>query len=202
MNTENKNPSGKKTWSNYYWFYYKWHIFFIIFFGIAIAICTAQCASRITPDCYILFNSNIFISDQELNSTADEVEKYIDDINDDGKVEITAINCTYPKGNQTRKAQVNQQAVLQMQSNDTHIWIVDQKGIELYLLNEDIDIFAKSDNFDNYENMALSVENIPCLKWLNQNDEGNKYYLLARKDKNGKITDVAKKIINKITKIK
>lgn len=198
MDIKNTNEKGKKTWSNYYWFYYKWHIFFIALFGLAIIICTAQCAARVTPDCYVLFNSNIFISDQELNSTADELEKYIDDINGDGKIEITAINCTYPKGNETRKAQVNQQAVLQMQSDNTHIWVVDEKGIELYLQNDDIDIFASYKCFDSYNKMALSVENIPALKWLNENNQGNKFYILARKDKSGEITDVSKKIISNI----
>ena len=201
MNTNNTPvETGKKTWKNYYWFYYKWHIFFTLFFGIAIAICITQCATKVDPDCYILFNSNIFISDQQLNETADDLEQYIDDINGDEKVELIAINCTYPKGNQTRMTQVNQLAVLQMQSEDTHIWIVDKKGIELYLQNPDIDIFATYDNFDLFDNRAVSVSKIKSLNWLNDNSEGNEYYLLARKDKEGNITSVAKQFIENLMK--
>lgn len=201
MNTNNTPvETGKKTWKNYYWFYYKWHIFFTLFFGIAIAICVTQCATKVDPDCYILFNSNIFISDQQLNETADDLEQYIDDINGDEKVELIAINCTYPKGNQTRMTQVNQLAVLQMQSEDTHIWIVDKKGIELYLQNPDIDIFATYDNFDLFDNRAVSVSKIKSLNWLNDNSEGNEYYLLARKDKEGNITSVAKQFIENLMK--
>ena len=201
MNTNNTPvETGKKTWKNYYWFYYKWHIFFTLFFGIAIAICITQCATKVDPDCYILFNSNIYISDQQLNETADDLEQYIDDINGDEKVELIAINCTYPKGNQTRMTQVNQLAVLQMQSEDTHIWIVDKKGIELYLQNPDIDIFATYDNFDLFDNRAVSVSKIKSLNWLNDNSEGNEYYLLARKDKEGNITSVAKQFIENLMK--
>lgn len=201
MNTNNTPvETGKKTWKNYYWFYYKWHIFFTLFFGIAIAICITQCATKVDPDCYILFNSNIFISDQQLNETADDLEQYIDDINGDEKVELIAINCTYPKGNQTRMTQVNQLAVLQMQSEDTHIWIVDKKGIELYLQNPDIDIFATYDNFDLFDNRAVSVSKIKSLNWLNDNSEGNEYYLLARKDKEGNITSVAKQFVENLMK--
>ena len=201
MNTNNTPvETGKKTWKNYYWFYYKWHIFFTLFFGIAIAICITQCATKVDPDCYILFNSNIFISDQQLNETADDLEQYIDDINGDEKVELIAINCTYPKGNQTRMTQVNQLAVLQMQSEDTHIWIVDKKGIELYLQNPDIDIFATYDNFDLFDKRAVSVSKIKSLNWLNDNSEGNEYYLLARKDKEGNITSVAKQFVENLMK--
>ena len=201
MNTNNTPvETGKKTWKNYYWFYYKWHIFFTLFFGIAIAICVTQCATKVDPDCYILFNSNIFISDQQLNETADDLEQYIDDINGDEKVELIAINCTYPKGNQTRMTQVNQLAVLQMQSEDTHIWIVDKKGIELYLQNPDIDIFATYDNFDLFDKRAVTVSKIKSLNWLNDNSEGNEYYLLARKDKEGNITSVAKQFIENLMK--
>ena len=201
MNTNNTPvETGKKTWKNYYWFYYKWHIFFTLFFGIAIAICITQCATKVDPDCYILFNSNIFISDQQLNETADDLEQYIDDINGDEKVELIAINCTYPKGNQTRMTQVNQLAVLQMQSEDTHIWIVDKKGIELYLQNPDIDIFATYDNFDLFDKRAVTVSKIKSLNWLNDNSEGNEYYLLARKDKEGNITSVAKQFVENLMK--
>ena len=201
MNTNNTPvETGKKTWKNYYWFYYKWHIFFTLFFGIAIAICITQCATKVDPDCYILFNSNIFISDQQLNETADDLEQYIDDINGDEKVELIAINCTYPKGNQTRMTRVNQLAVLQMQSEDTHIWVVDKKGIELYLQNPDIDIFATYDNFDLFDNRAVSVSKIKSLNWLNDNSEGNEYYLLARKDKEGNITSVAKQFVENLMK--
>ena len=201
MNTNNTPvETGKKTWKNYYWFYYKWHIFFTLFFGIAIAICVTQCATKVDPDCYILFNSNIFMSDQQLNETADDLEQYIDDINGDEKVELIAINCTYPKGNQTRMTQVNQLAVLQMQSEDTHIWIVDKKGIELYLQNPDIDIFATYDNFDLFDKRAVTVSKIKSLNWLNDNSEGNEYYLLARKDKEGNITSVAKQFIENLMK--
>ncbi len=192
--------SGKKTWKNYYWFYYKWHIFFVLFFGIAIAICTVQCANKVNPDCYVLFNSNIFISDQQLDETADELEKFISDLNGDGEVAITPINCTYPKGNQTRIAQVNQLAVLQLQNPDTHIWIVDKKGIELYLNNPDIDIFAEYKSFDNYNNKALSVELIEPLKWLNNNTENNEYFLLARKESDGNITKTAKEFVDNLIK--
>lgn len=201
MNSDNhQDVAGKKTWKNYYWFYYKWHIFFALFFGIGIAICITQCATKVKPDSYILFNSNIFISDQQLNETADNVEKYIVDINGDDKVELIAINCTYPKGNQTRMAQVNQLAVLQMQSEDTNIWIVDEKGIELYLQNPDIDIFATYDSFDLYDNKAISISKIESLKWLNDNSEGNKYYLIARKGKDGNITSAAKQFVDNIIK--
>lgn len=201
MNTNNTPvETGKKTWKNYYWFYYKWHIFFTLFFGIAIAICVTQCATKVDPDCYILFNSNIYISDQQLNETADDLEQYIDDINGDEKVELIAINCTYPKGNQTRMTQVNQLAVLQMQSEDTHIWVVDKKGIELYLQNPDIDIFSTYDNFDLFDKRAVSVSKIKSLNWLNDNSEGNEYYLLARKDKEGNITSVAKQFIENLMK--
>lgn len=201
MNTNKSHEvTGKKTLKNYYWFYYKWHIFFTLFFGIAIAICITQCATKIDPDCYILFNSNLFISDQQLNETADDLEKYIDDINGDDKIEIVAVNCTYPKGNQTRMAQVNQLAVLQMQSEDTHIWVVDKKGIELYLQNTDIDIFAQYDKFNLFDNKAISVSESKSLNWLNDNNEGNEYYILARKGADGNITSVAKQFIENILK--
>lgn len=186
----------KKTWLNYYWYYYKWHIFFILFFGIGIVLCAVQCATKINPDSYVLFYSNSFSSDQQLNEIAEKMEQYIVDINDDGETLITAINCTYPQGNSTRKSRVSQQALLQIQNADTHIWVLDENGIETYLLNDNIDIFGTHPSFDGYNKMAISADKIPALKDLT--NSGKKYYLLCRKNENGKLTEQAEKILENL----
>lgn len=188
---------GTKNWKNYYWYYYKWHIFFILFFAAAIVVCATQCATKVDADCYAVCYCDTYIDDKTLEKYADVLEKYVVDADNDENKRVTFVNCTYPKNDNTTHSNANQLAMLQLQSSDTCIWILDEQGKDMYLNAENIDIFAKYDKFDCDDGYSLALEDCKELKQLNEYSE-EKLYIFARKSSDGTISEQAKSIVDGI----
>lgn len=197
-NNDREHYEGKKTWKNYYWFYYKWHMLGALFLIIAIVICTAQCVSRITPDYYVMYYSNVYISDDCLQKISNELEKVSPDFNGDGKVHVQAINCTYPGEDSGIRQSARQQAMLQMQNNDACIWVLDNAGIELYADSDEVDLFAKDKRFSEHGGRAVNTKQISAFKAI---DDEHDFYVFCRKDtKSGEIFSSADKVISALLK--
>ena len=175
---------GKKTWENYYWYYYKWHYLIIGMIVIAIIICTAQCAAKENPDYYVLFSADRYITDNALTEVTTEMEKHSEDLNGDGKVTVQAINCTYASNdeNPALKNSARQQAMLQLQSKETVIWILDDEATELYYGSDNIDIFGKSDIFSENNNHSLPVSSTCLYEILKENGLEEKLQIFCRKE--------------------
>ncbi len=105
------NETGKKTWKNYYWFYYKWHMLAALVLALTIVICTAQCVMKVDPDYYVLFYARNYYTDEALQEVTDELQKYSEDLNGDGKVKVMAVNCTFSDNDTQRINTVRQQAL-------------------------------------------------------------------------------------------
>lgn len=175
---------GKKTWENYYWYYYKWHYLIIGMIVIAIIICTAQCVSKDNPDYYVLFSADRYITDTALTEVTTEMEKHSEDLNGDGKVTVQAINCTYASNdeNPALKNSARQQAMLQLQSKETVIWILDDEATELYYGSDNIDIFGKSDIFSENDNHSIPVSSTCLYEILKENGIEGELQIFCRKE--------------------
>lgn len=174
---------GKKTWENYYWYYYKWHYLIIGMIVIAIIICTAQCVSKDNPDYYVLFSADRYITDTALTEVTTEMEKHSEDLNGDGKVTVQAINCTYAANgeNPALKNSARQQAMLQLQSKETVIWILDDEAAELYYGSDNIDIFGKSDVFSGNDNHSVPISSTCLYEIFKENGMEEELQIFCRK---------------------
>ncbi len=195
---EQTTETGKKTWKNYYWYYYKWHIFIALALVVTIVICTAQCMAKVDPDCYVLFYADKYYADEILTEVTDEIAKYATDVNGDGKISIMPVNCTFAERNTERRNLARQQAILQMTTDNTSFWVLDASGVSLYYENEGIDIFAVDDSFNCYDNHAVRAKNLEGFKKI-ESYEGREFYVFARKGKdktspNKIATDILEKI--------
>lgn len=195
------NETGKKTWKNYYWFYYKWHMLAALVLALTIVICTAQCVMKVDPDYYVLFYARNYYTDEALQEVTDELQKYSEDLNGDGKVKVMAVNCTFSNNDTQRINTVRQQALLQMTTDNTCFWVMDISGVELYYNNDDIDIFAKPTGFSQYDSHA---ENAECLKGfdiMKKLNDDSEFYVFCRKSKTGtEPNKIAADVLQKIKK--
>ncbi len=195
------NETGKKTWKNYYWFYYKWHMLAALVLALTIVICTAQCVMKVDPDYYVLFYAQNYYTDEALQEVTDELQKYSEDLNGDGKVKVMAVNCTFSNNDTQRINTVRQQALLQMTTDNTCFWVMDKSGVELYYNNDDIDIFAKPTGFSQYDSHA---ENAECLKGfdiMKKLNDDSEFYVFCRKSKTGtEPNKIAADVLQKIKK--
>lgn len=195
------NETGKKTWKNYYWFYYKWHMLAALVLALTIVICTAQCVMKVDPDYYVLFYAQNYYTDEALQEVTDELQKYSEDLNGDGKVKVMAVNCTFSNNDTQRINTVRQQALLQMTTDNTCFWVMDKSGVELYYNNDDIDIFAKPTGFSQYDSHA---ENAECLKGfdiMKKLNDDSEFYVFCRKTKTGtEPNKIAADVLQKIKK--
>lgn len=195
------NETGKKTWKNYYWFYYKWHMLAALVLALTIVICTAQCVMKVDPDYYVLFYAQNYYTDEALQEVTDELQKYSEDLNGDGKVKVMAVNCTFSNNDTQRINTVRQQALLQMTTDNTCFWVMDISGVELYYNNDDIDIFAKPTGFSQYDSHA---ENAECLKGfdiMKKLNDDSEFYVFCRKSKTGtEPNKIAADVLQKIKK--
>ena len=195
---EKQDFEGKKTWSNYYWFYYKWHIIAAIFFLTTIIVCTAQCSAKVETDYYVLFYSDNYFMDEYLDDICDKMQEYGEDLSGDGEVRVTAVNCTYNKSDTNLYNAAHQKAVMQMQPGNATIWVLDQAGVNLYNNDKKLDLFAKDERLDEYDNKGINADKLKCISDINQNNINKEFYVFIRKDANGKIDKDTSELLNKI----
>lgn len=181
-----KYDGGTKNWVNYYWFYYKWHIIIIGMLISAITICTIQCASRVQPDYYVVFYSDSYVLDEGLDIMASEIGKSYDDRNEDDKLKIQAVNCTFSDDAGTQmRANANQKAVLQVQSSEACIWVLDEEGAKIYYESGDLDIFAKDERLPDYNNFAINIKDTTIYDNVKEIiPEGEEYFIFFRRTAN------------------
>ena len=194
---DREHYDGTKDWKNYYWFYYKWHILGGLFLALVITICTAQCAMKVDPDSYMVFYSDIYIMDQALDEITDELGLYGEDINDDGKVHIQAINCTYSLSQPETKGHSNQKAMMQMHSTDAPIWIMDEAGVKTFVEDSEMDLFLKEGDKP-YRLKASDITASETFQHLVK-DSGREYYIYFRKGENIEPAKMMKNIITKLS---
>ena len=80
-----------------FWFHYKIHVIGIIAAVVFLAIMIAQCATRVENDLEILYFTYTPVLDVRTNAMAEYFEEFATDLNGDGEVNISVINCGVSK---------------------------------------------------------------------------------------------------------
>ena len=88
-------PENFKEKMKNFWFYYRWHTIGIILSVMALIILFVQCAKREKFDFEVVYFTYEACMDVQLNGVEDYIEKYTDDVNGDGEVNVSVINCSF-----------------------------------------------------------------------------------------------------------
>lgn len=110
-----------------FWYYYRWWIFGAIFLIFVITVCVKQCISRVDYDLSITVFTSTPVSDNDCEKIASYFEKYCDDVNSDGEVNVRVYNCSYVEGGNRQVAIANNtkvQAIITSES-DALLFITD-----------------------------------------------------------------------------
>ena len=84
----------KEKWDNF-WFQYKWYVIAITAITVVVAVMVAQCATRTAYDYEVVLFSYTSVLDEQADKIADYIEKYAEDMNGDGEVNVQILNCSF-----------------------------------------------------------------------------------------------------------
>ena len=78
-----------------FWYHFKWHtILSVLLIGV-IAVSVAQCATREKQDMIVVMFAYSMVADSQMSQVEEYIEQYATDIDNDGKVNVRVVNCTF-----------------------------------------------------------------------------------------------------------
>lgn len=92
------------------------HKFLIIAIAVAVALIAfgvVEYVNKVKPDIEVVAYSYSYISDEQLACIGDLITPYCKDINKDGNVELTEINCSFKKGTTASQVEFSNSARFQ-----------------------------------------------------------------------------------------
>ena len=84
----------KEKWDNF-WFQYKWYVIAVVATVVILTVLIAQCATKTEYDLkavYFVYNTAL---DAQTEKIADYLEKYADDTNGDGDINVQVVNVSF-----------------------------------------------------------------------------------------------------------
>ena len=130
-----------KEWWDYFWYYYKWRVIFILIAVIFLAITCTQCAMRIDYDMKISYVGSNYYYEQNLDKFTEAVAPLIDDKNGDGKkyVQVVQMNVadadSSASGSEYNSAMMSKEAV-EIHAGETYMFLMNKQETER-ILNQD-----------------------------------------------------------------
>ncbi len=115
------------------WYHYKWAIVVGFLVAVLLTVCTVQCARRVDADLKIIIYGHQYIDDTGIEQLA---EKYVDDINKDGKKKVEIINCSYnaSTGSVQYSSSFRQKMTCMITAeNSALLYICDRSGYDDYM---------------------------------------------------------------------
>ena len=168
-------------------FYHKYKIIAIALTAVVLTIIITSTLSKPKYDAELAVYCYEFIDADTLADTADWVEKYYPDANDNGKVEILAIDCSFSSSDVPESAQTKQLKLQSLLVNkDAFLFILDEQTLEyLNSINENITLITKEntvelgeDFYSSLSDNRLSLKNdkkrFLCLRSIAENETDKK----------------------------
>lgn len=84
----------KEKWDNF-WFQYKWHVIAIVAVTVILSVLITQCATRTKYDLEVVYFTYTAVLDEQTEKIADYMQKYAEDINGDGEVNVQVVNVSF-----------------------------------------------------------------------------------------------------------
>ena len=115
-----------------YWFHFKWYTIGVIFLVFVITFLTVQCANREKYDYQVVYFAYNTCLDVQLEKVEEYLEKYADDVDGDGNINATVINCSFTEnGNvQYKKSMFTKIQTQIIGNNEAIMYIVDEDAYE------------------------------------------------------------------------
>ena len=86
----------KEKWDNF-WFQYKWYVVAIVATAVVLAVLITQCATRTKYDLQAVYFTYTTALDAQTEKVSDYLEKYAEDTNGDGEINVRVVNVSFSK---------------------------------------------------------------------------------------------------------
>ena len=160
----------KKFVSNY-WYYYKWYVIGGLFLLFALIVVLTQSFTQEKYDVSVIWAMHGYVEEPYLDEMEKELEKYVDDIDGDGEVNVRVILVTFTSEggmpNSDVEFSMQQKIITQLSAGDVYVIITDEKTYENNLAKLATPDEAEYSTFKNLEQYYPDNEKV----------DGEKYYL-------------------------
>lgn len=130
-----------------FWFYYGKFLIVGLISVIVFVSLVVQCANKPKYDLKIVYFTYSPVADEVTNNLANYFSKYCDDINGDGKSNVSVINCSYNTNSTNDSRLIKMQAIISSES-DTLLFITDEKSYKYFEnLRSDKTLFFEEESF-------------------------------------------------------
>ncbi len=128
-------PKTFKEKSANFWFQYKWRVLGIAAVVIVFIICIVQCASRPKYDFSVVYFTYTSALDDQTELISDYFQKYAEDLNGDGEVNIQVLNCSFNndgQNNQYRTVQLQKLQAYLAGEYTAMLYITDEESVAYF----------------------------------------------------------------------
>lgn len=127
------------------WYHDKWVILIVLALAACISVFVAQCATKTKYDATIVVFTHSITGDQNCEKMGEYLKPYFKDINDDGEVNISVINCSIEEsqGNSNASYMARTKASTIIASEPSALLFITDDGSYEHLssLSKEIDLF-------------------------------------------------------------
>lgn len=187
-----------------YWFHFKWHTIGIVFTLIVLIVLITQCSGRTNWDMQVIYFTYTPAIDNQTDMIGDYLESISKDINGDGEVNISVVNCSVPDGN--HNSQYNRTVLMKLQAMITAeptamLYITDSESVKYFendALSNIFDTEQVQFGEDFYEKTTTELGKLP--EHLQIACRRISETMLEKDEKAAKVHEEAINIISKLQK--
>lgn len=144
-----------------YWYYYKWYVIGGLFLLFSAIVVISQFFTQEKYDASVIWAMHGYVGEPYLDAMEEEFEKYVDDIDGNGEVNVRIILITYTSDggmlNGDVELAMQQKLVTQLSAGDVYIVVADGTSYEGYM--------TKLNAFENLEDDYPDNEKIDGIKY-------------------------------------
>lgn len=164
-----KALTPREKWNNF-WYYYKIHVLAGIFAVILIVFTAVECANRINYDLNISYYSSTAISDDGISKLTEYFKSAVDDINQNGSVDVGIASCYADPDEQSEQTQaVMVKLSAELAAGDSMGYLLDEKYKEIFMRN-----------YPEAAEKLLDISDIPEIREAIGAADGEKLYWVTK----------------------
>ncbi len=168
MAGENKiRPKGLKAKLENFWYHYKYFFLSGVFLFTALVIVLFQCVSRPNYDYYfVIVTDSVELAPSQIQSLSDQLSSYGEDLDGDGEVAISLIDCSFNKDVSSYQMILAKKQKLQsviMNEGDALIYITEKSCLEWINTEIGEDFFVDL-NLSEEDGRYFSLEDTELIK--------------------------------------
>ena len=127
-------PKGFKAKAENFWYHYKYHTIALLVVFVTLAVSIAQCATKTDYDYKIVAATrSVTLSTGQIQAITAELNRYGEDLNGDGEVNLLIVDCTLDGNTSDYQALLAKQQKLQallMTDTEAMLFLTDNKCLQ------------------------------------------------------------------------